>query len=500
MEDVRIRIIADSDTKTAKIDLSELLKVTDDLVKATDNLRQSTERNSASAKKEAQEQIGIINSLKTTISALIKLRDESENTDDIQRYNREIKFQEEYLKKLVSTQNEVSNAKNKEVGIINNLSAKLVELKKLRDESCYFNPSNICQQTASLPSDKVIDVCSGVARLNQTAQLTTYKNFCCNGSDDPSNCTDDYVQCSLDQNKFMTTESSITNFDVSVLNTKQDFINGYCDMGENIMSRGCNLYPPMKSSTFTSFCCNGSTDPVNCSTGARQCVFNAGVFAKQDLTMGSISLQGNESLVISYCTLGKNLLDNKCKTVDPMQSASFTRLCCGGSNYSENCGPAAVQCTLDTTNFTTLNGNAAGTSYINYVGNEYLVGSYCSAGTTLISNKCPTDPTNYSNFRNLCCKATSDPTQCSTDNTCVLAANTYAKINKNIGYYSMNPSLIPLVNNYCNSGYTLTANGCENLLNPRSSSSYIKMCCGSDSMNPSSCNATNRDAYTKTIT
>lgn len=113
MEDVRIRIIADSETKTAKLDLTELLEITNNLVKSTDSLRIASEKTSNSQKKETTEQIGLINNLKSSIQALVRLRDEADNTDSIKKYNQQIKEQERELQNLTTAQNK-SNVLTKE--------------------------------------------------------------------------------------------------------------------------------------------------------------------------------------------------------------------------------------------------------------------------------------------------------------------------------------------------------------------------------------------------
>lgn len=107
--DTRIRLIVEGQgVNETTIDLKELLNVQRELVKATNDLRLATEKKSSDAVKATKEEIGIINSLKSTIATLIKLRNESENTADIQRYNRELKVQQDELTKLTSIQKQQS--------------------------------------------------------------------------------------------------------------------------------------------------------------------------------------------------------------------------------------------------------------------------------------------------------------------------------------------------------------------------------------------------------
>jgi len=103
--DTRIRLIVEGQgVNETTIDLKELLNVQRELVKATNDLRLATEKKSSDAVKATKEEIGIINNLKSSIAELTRLRDSSLNTADVQRYNSQLKSQQDELSKLTSIQ------------------------------------------------------------------------------------------------------------------------------------------------------------------------------------------------------------------------------------------------------------------------------------------------------------------------------------------------------------------------------------------------------------
>lgn len=103
--DTRIRLIVEGQgVNETTIDLKELLNVQRELVKATNDLRLATEKKSSDSVKATKEEIGIINNLKSSIAELTRLRDSSLNTSDVQRYNSQLKSQQDELSKLTSIQ------------------------------------------------------------------------------------------------------------------------------------------------------------------------------------------------------------------------------------------------------------------------------------------------------------------------------------------------------------------------------------------------------------
>jgi len=104
MEDIRIKITADSDVKTAQNDLSELLKANNELIKSINSLRETMDAKANQAKRSTEEEIGLINKLKASIQSLTDARNKSLNTSEIESYNKKIQQQTTELQKLTSVQ------------------------------------------------------------------------------------------------------------------------------------------------------------------------------------------------------------------------------------------------------------------------------------------------------------------------------------------------------------------------------------------------------------
>jgi len=158
MEDIKVKIIAESQVDNAKVDLGELLTITKGLIDATNQLNITNQKVAAESKKGSTEQIGLINKLQSEIQNLTRLRNESDSVSKIESYNSKLREQQAELNKLTTTQAR-SNVLTKEQ------SDKLDSLTATTKKTSSAFSNMAVTLGAFFAADRFIDMAKGAFNL-----------------------------------------------------------------------------------------------------------------------------------------------------------------------------------------------------------------------------------------------------------------------------------------------------------------------------------------------
>jgi hypothetical protein len=323
--------------------------------------------------------------------------------------------------------------------------------------------------------------------VNPTLQ-SNYKKFCCDGSNDLSKCGEHGSKCILNSISFNSSKNP-----TSISNPQS--VDDYCSLGRKLVADECKSVIPTNNSSFSNYCCNGSTKFEDCTPFAQECTVDSANFKlneviMSDFTPGSNSIQSNSDKINSYCALGKKIIDRNCSQLLPINSQGFKQLCCNGSSDKTKCSSTAA-CAINGSSFISQDKQLEGVPKLNLQSSIESVKKYCKTGISLISDNCGNDviPTNSATFKDLCCNESSDPLKCSENAlSCTLGLTDfmnkdYTATDTNITNASGQTS----ITQYCNMGYDLLNKGCNStsIITPN----FKKYCCNGSS-DPTKCNPT----------
>lgn len=357
--------------------------------------------------------------------------------------------------------------------------------------------------TGCIGNNCLVDIYGPVV---QPQTSLTYRNICCNGSNNPSPSTCDRTSlaCVLDGSDFYYDSLSLDQ-SIHRPTGNESIINKWCDVGLALDSADCQMFQPFQTANFSYGCCNGSQTISGCTTGARQCLFDSGKFKSKENSVSNMLEQPtiwykNKSHFEEYCNLGKSLVERQCIHEHPLQTGNlFPTICCNGSTNIESCNTGAMNCLYNSSFFKDkdtymtdqayqsihIDGSVAG-----FAGrNVNMTNEYCAAGNGLLTNNCVQtliNPLNSFAFQQFCCNGTKDPSVCqSTISPCISNGGSFINTDSNMSSQIVTNSNKEDVEEYCTEGITLLSNNCSTnpidvsaLYQNTSHTTFQDLCCG----------------------
>lgn len=236
-----------------------------------------------------------------------------------------------------------------------------------------------------------------------------FREFCCNGSTDPSKCTSTVSSCTSLGGTFLSND--VHNFPVSSIIDNASSVQSYCDIGSQLLEKNCStnpinvsaLYQGTQHTNFQDLCCAGTKDPARCNTAGYQCAINASSFSKLSYSLQNIlpSQLGGSALnmITNMCNLGFGLTNNDCQNYDPKQSTPYMKYCC--NNSIDGCGDLGLECTRDYSTFIETDYNM--TNVVSTVDNRsWIDTTFCNPGKASLQKGCNPTLIHTSNFDRLC--------------------------------------------------------------------------------------------------
>ena len=322
---------------------------------------------------------------------------------------------------------------------------------------------------------------------------TKFRQLCCNDSTNPADCNEKALECLFNSGDFTTVDYNMSNMALSSVNTNRDTITEYCKLGENVIQNNCSTHPT-NSDKFRTMCCNNSNHPTDCNERSRECLFDSGAFETMAYSMSNMTLssvESNKGKIKELCDLGKKIQNNSCSQINPMNTDVYRNFCCNSSIDPGQCTPEALQCTFDSSTFTTKDYNNQNMTLLSIRGeNENTIKDYCNSGQNIIENNCNgVIPTNSDQFRNFCCNTENSNDKCTLESLqCTLDSSTF--LNKDYSMTNMEIMAVKAnknnVTDYCVTGDSLIENNCK-LTYPTTSSKFRQLCCN-NTTDPHNCN------------
>jgi hypothetical protein len=362
------------------------------------------------------------------------------------------------------------------------------------------NMKSVELSSVKVNKDKIIDYCKLGEKINTNGckqiipvNSEKYRSFCCNNSTHPEDCNENSTECLFNSGDFSTLNYDLQNMELSSVKDNKDKIINYCDIGIDLLDKKCTQTNPVNSDKFRSFCCNNSTYPEECNIQSTECLFNSGDFATADYDLQNITLNSvkeNKNTIMDYCKLGTNLLDKKCKQIDPVNSDKFKNMCCNNSTHPEDCNEKSIECIFDSSDFTTADYDLQNMTLAATKVNKEKIIDYCKLGEKLNNNSCTQiSPINSEKYRSFCCNNSTNTGDCNENNlNCTFDSSDF--IEKDYNLQNMDMSAIKanknIITEYCTLGNKLLSNNC-NVVNPLNSDKFRQLCCD-NSTTSSDCN------------
>lgn len=320
-----------------------------------------------------------------------------------------------------------------------------------------------------------------------------FKKYCCNGSDDPTKCSPQSLQCSLDSSSFINSDYSTQTMQLSSIDSNRDIIRDYCNIGINLISNDCILTDPMRSQHFKDTCCNGSEDSKDCNESSMECIINSSIYNNSEYDLRDMKLESvnsNREIISDFCEVGDNVAKSQCKSIDPTKNKMFTDFCCDGSNNPADCDERALQCTFDLSDFTNTQNDIDDLQLSSWTKNKASIVNFCNIGKNIEDNECKTQrPINSNIFRNMCCNNSVNTSECNDQSmNCVFGSSDFNNKDytmQNMAISSTNTNK-DSITDYCTMGIDLENNGCTQL-RPVNSEKFRQFCCN-NSTHPEDCN------------
>lgn len=358
-----------------------------------------------------------------------------------------------------------------------------------------FNVNSLVNSTNQTNLKSYCD--AGLQIINQKCNLATvnpsnsagFRKFCCNNSVDPSQCSSTANTCILDKAQFATKAYGYSaDFNESSLNNIQNLadMSDFCSLGTSILSNKCAIDEnyPMNNTSFTKYCCKGSTDPTKCDVSNLKCLQSSGAFLNSDYSLKDLtpsSITANLDEVNTFCQIGNDMLSSGCTSItNPINSSTFQKLCCNNT-VDPNVCKSNGSCLADAGQFLTQDYNMQNINPNSLGPNASAVKAYCDVGIDMQKNNCTsvTIPINSSTFRKLCCNNSVDPNQCNSSGLqCAVDASNFQNKSYDLQNIASNPSSIGAnidsITAFCAMGSSLI-NNCSSVV-PKNDSTYRALC------------------------
>lgn len=334
-------------------------------------------------------------------------------------------------------------------------------------------------------------------KLAKPMESQHFKDTCCDGSENPLDCTEDALTCIIDTSMYRNRLNSSGMAEMTLKNVvrAKDTVSEFCEVGGRVSDANCKTSIPSNDEKFRNFCCNGyANDPSKCNSESLQCTYDISTFMDIDGGISGLpktSWGDNKNNIIDYCTTGRSIDEHKCTLYRPTNSKTYTDLCCNGSSNSIDCSESSLQCLIDSIDFINNDVKVANIDIDidNAISNKDIVVDYCSSGISLSNKKCTqVTPINSGKFRDLCCNSYNSIDKCDEKSLqCIFDSGSFQKMEtdmKNVDT-SMVSYRLEDTQKFCESGIKLMQDKCNGTI-PINSDKFREFCCN-DSTDPSKC-------------
>ena len=299
---------------------------------------------------------------------------------------------------------------------------------------------------------------------------TTFKKICCNDSTNKDDCNTNSEDCLFSSSDFFDNNNSIQTVNLENINPNKDIVKNYCKQGIELMDNGCIHLNPMNYNKFREFCCNDTNDKNNCTISSLNCLTNSSDFVNIDYELQNVGFDTiNIDKLNKYCSIGKQLITDDCKQLNPKNYPKYNELC------------SQLECSINSSIFLDKTDNISNVTINTAISNQLNVTDFCKSGYKLIENTCSLDPKSVSKFRELCC----------VNNNCndtnleqVFKISSFTNLQPQIENLTIQNYDKTIVNEFCSLGYDINK---FNPTTPMSSTKFREFCCNNSS-NINDCN------------
>ena len=368
----------------------------------------------------------------------------------------------------------------------------------VKDDISYISSSqtnidlinSYCTASDSLFKNPTRSSCSLV---NPIKDSDHFSDICCDGSENPEDCTLDAVQCLFDVSDYHNRAKTMKNMELPQVKSNKQTVTDFCKAGNLVLSKGCNTNGdtyPMNNQRFLEYCCDHGTDMEQCNDNSLNCTLYSSDF--QALSTSTFtddymaSWNDSKDEIKDFCTLGNKTIN--CNSYPSMNSSIFRKMCCNNSTNGGDCNDESLDCTFKSSTFkqydTRLQNANIGRDM------EELVSSYCDAGNQLIHSSCTqVNPMNSSTFRKLCCNNSTDSKDCDSSSfSCLFDTVDFASSSSSIGNMNITSAYAnqSSISDYCVLGKKVISEGCTQTI-PTNNSVFRDLCCNNNT-DPNYCN------------